>query len=236
MRKRILAVRKPLGVLGAVVLLSAAAFAQESKLGRLKVTVSPKQAYTFVDGKAIGPGNRTVKLAVGTHHLVVANYGYKFFEQDVSIDSDKTSPINVNLVSAGSEVAGPRGRIQLELGTLRAGDAAVLLDGKKPEYFVGHVDEFNHNIMLRQELIVPPGTHEIMVTRRGREYWSGSVTVAANQRVILNFSNGKQKTKDWPRGTKPVERCHSALSCRHRKRHDRYCACKWIRFRRPAKY
>jgi len=182
-------------------MLSAPAFAQESKPGKLKVTVSPKQAYTFVDGKAIGPGNRTVKLALGTHHLVVANYGYKFFEQDVSVDSGKTIPIDVNLVSAGSEVAGPRGRIQIEVGTLRAGDAAVLLNGKKPEYFVGHVDEFNHDIMLYQELIVPPGTHEITVTRKDREYWSGSVTVAANQRVIVNISNGKQKTKDWPRGS-----------------------------------
>jgi hypothetical protein len=189
------------GTLGTVAMLSATAFAQESKLGRLKVTVSPKQAYTFVDGKAIGPGNRSVKLGLGTHHLVVANYGYKFFEQDVSIDSDKTVPVKVDLVSAGSEVAGPRGRIQIEVGTLRAGDAAVLLNGKKPEYFVGHVDEFNHNIVLHQELIVPPGTHEITVTRRGREYWSGSVTVAVNQRVILNISNGKQKTKDWPRGS-----------------------------------
>jgi len=190
-----------LGVLGAVALLGAAAFAQESKLGRLKVTVSPNQAYTFVDGKAIGPGNRTVKLAVGTHHLVVANYGYKFFEQDVSIDSDKTIPLNVNLVSAGSEVGGPRGRIQIEVGTLRAGDAAVLLNGKKPEYFVGHVDEFNHDILLHQELVVPPGTHEVTVTRYGKELWSGSVTVAANQRVIVDISNGKQKTKDWPRGS-----------------------------------
>ena len=190
-----------MSVLGTVVLLSVTTFAQESKLGKLKVTVSPKQAYTFVDGKAIGPGNRTVKLALGTHHLAVANYGYKFFEQDVSIDSDKTTPMKVDLASAGSEVAGPRGRIQLEVGTLRAGDAAVLLNGKKPEYFVGHVDEFNHDILLHQELIVPPGTHQVTVTRYGKDIWSGPVTVAANQRVIVNISNGKQKIKDWPRGT-----------------------------------
>jgi hypothetical protein len=189
------------GVLGAAVILSAAAFGQESKVGRLKVTVSPKQAYIFVDGKAIGPGNRTVKLPLGTHHLVVANYGFKFFEQDVSVDSYKTMPMKVDLVSAGSEISGPRGRIQIEVGTLRAGYAAVLLNGKKPEYFVGHVDEFNHDILLRQELVVPPGTHEITVMRQGREYWSGSVTVATNQRVIVDISNGKQKIKDWPRGT-----------------------------------
>jgi OmpA family protein/PEGA domain-containing protein len=189
------------GSMGMLIMLSAAAFAQESKSGRLKITVSPKQAYTFVDGKAIGPGNRTVKLGLGTHHLVVANYGYKFFEQDVSIDSDKTIPVKVDLVSAGSAVAGPRGRIQIEVGTLRAGDAAVLLNGKKPEYFVGHVDEFNHDILLHQELVVPPGTHQITVTRYDKELWSGPVTVAANQRVILDISNGKQKIRDWPRGS-----------------------------------
>jgi hypothetical protein len=201
MENRIPEARKLFGLMGTVLLLSVAAFAQEPKLGKLRVTVSPKQAYTFVDGKAIGPGNRTVKLGLGTHHLVVANYGYKFFEQDVSVDSDKTLPMKVDLQSAGSEIPGPRGRIQIEVGTLRAGDAAVLLNGKKPEYFVGHVDEFNHNILLHQELTVPPGTHQVTVTRYGKELWSGAVTVAANQRVILDISNGKQKTKDWPRGT-----------------------------------
>jgi hypothetical protein len=182
---------------GIAVMLGASAFAQEKKSGKLKVTVSPKQAYTFVDGKAMGPGNRTIKLAPGPHHLIVANYGYKFFEQDLSIDSDQTIPVKVDLASAGSEVPGPRGRIQIEVGTLRAGDAAVLLNGKKPEYFVGHIDEFNNDILLHQELIVPPGTHQVTVTRYGKEIWSGAVAVAANQRVIVDISNGKQKVKDW---------------------------------------
>jgi len=189
------------GVLGAMVLLSSAAVAQESQTGKLKISVSPKQAYTFVDGKAIGPGNRTIKLDVGTHHLVVANYGFKFAEQDVSVDSGSTIPLDIHLDPVGGEVAGPRGRIQIEVGMRRAGDAAVLLNGKTPHYFVGHVDELNHDIVLHQELVVPPGTHEVTVTRYGKELWSGSVTVAADQRVILDISNGKQVTKAWPRGS-----------------------------------
>src|SRR5881394_799922 len=104
------------GVLGAMVLLSSAAFAQEPKGGKLKISVSPKEAYTFVDGKAIGPGNRTIKLEVGTHHLVVANYGFKFVEQDISIDPDHTLPLDVRLEPVGAEVPGPRGRIQIEVG------------------------------------------------------------------------------------------------------------------------
>jgi len=173
----------------------------QTKPGKLKIVVSPKQAYTFVDGQAIGPGRRTIRLEVGAHHVVVANYGYKFAEKDVSIDSDHVTDVDITLEPAGAEVPGPRGRIQIEVGMRRAGDAAVLLNGKKPEYFVGHVDEFNNDIVHHQELVVPPGTHQLTVTRYGQELWSGSVTVEANQRVIVDISNGKEKTKPWPRGT-----------------------------------
>jgi hypothetical protein len=188
-------------ILGGLFLLSVAAFAQDVKPGKLKITVHPKQAYTFVDGKAMGPHKRKIKLDVGTHHLVVANYGYKFEERDISIDSHQTLPLDIQLEPAGVDVAGPRGRIQIEVGMRRAGDAAVLMNGKKPQYFVGHVDEFNNDIIKHQELVVPPGTHELTVTRYGNELWSGAVTVGANQRVIVNISNGKQVAKDWPRGS-----------------------------------
>jgi outer membrane protein OmpA-like peptidoglycan-associated protein len=188
-------------ILGGAFLLSAAAFAQDTKPGKLKISVHPKQAYTFVDGKAIGPHNRKIKLDVGTHHLVVANYGFKFVERDISIDSHQTLPLDIQLEPAGGDVPGPRGRIQIEVGMRRAGDAAVLMNGNKPQYFVGHVDEFNNDIIKHQELVVPPGRHELTVTRYGKELWTGLVTVGANQRVLVDISNGKQVVKDWPRGT-----------------------------------
>jgi hypothetical protein len=189
--------------------LNCVALAQDPKPGKLKMSVTPKQAYTFVDGKAIGPGNRTIKLDVGTHHVAVANYGYKFVEQDVSIDSDQTVPMDIKLEPAGAPVPGPRGRIQIEAGwTREATAAAVLLNGKKPVYFVGHVDEFDNDALFwRQELIVPPGTHQVTVTRYGKEVWSGPITVAADQRVIVYISNGKQKTKPWPRGSECKTNC-----------------------------
>jgi hypothetical protein len=116
-------------ILGGV-LFSTTVLAQDAKPGKLKITVQPKQAYTFIDGKAIGPHNRTIKLDVGTHHLVVANYGYKFVERDISIDSHQTLPVEIKLDPLGAPVAGPRGRIQIEVGMKRAGDAAVLMNGK----------------------------------------------------------------------------------------------------------
>jgi outer membrane protein OmpA-like peptidoglycan-associated protein len=184
----------------ATALLTIGTFGQD-KPGKLRITVEPPQAYTFIDGDAIGPGNQKIKLSAGTHHLMVANYGYKFAEQDIVIDSGHTLPLKIELQSAGGEVSGPRGRIQIEVGRRRAGDAAVLLNGKTPRYFVGHVDEFNNDIIKHQELVVPPGTHQITITRYGKELWSGSVTVAADERVILNISNGKEVTKPWPRGS-----------------------------------
>jgi hypothetical protein len=191
-------------VAGATVLAGSVAFAQNPKPGKLKMSVSPKQAYTFVDGKAIGPGNRVIELDVGSHHVLVANYGYKFVEQDVSLDSDETVPVDIKLEPLGAAVPGPRGRIQIEVGNLHgATAAAVLLNGKKPLYFVGHVDEFNHNNnrFWSQELVVPPGTHQVTVTRDGKELWSGPIAVTADQRVIVDISNGKEKTKPWPRGS-----------------------------------
>jgi hypothetical protein len=183
-------------------LLSSVTFAQDAKPGKLKMSVSPKQAYTFVDGKAIGPGNRVIKLDVGTHHVVVANYGYKFVEQDVSLDSDKTVPVDIKLEPVGEPVPGPRGRIQIEAGWHHgATAAAVLLNGKKPLYFVGHVDEFDNDFNWKQELVVPPGTHQVTVTKDGKELWAGPITVAADQRVIVYISNGKEKTKPWARGS-----------------------------------
>jgi hypothetical protein len=189
-------------MVGATVLAGSVAFAQNPKPGKLKMSVIPKQAYTFVDGKAIGPGNRTIKVDAGTHHVLVANYGYNFVEKEVSIDSDKTVPVDIKLEPVGATVSPPRGRIQIEAGSAHgAKTAAVLLNGKKPLYFVGHVDEFNHDLFgVHQELIVPPGTHQVTVTRDGKEVWSGPITVAEGQRVIVNISNGKEKITTWTRG------------------------------------
>jgi hypothetical protein len=196
-------------VVCAAVLLSSVAFAGDAKTGKLKMRVMPKQAYTFVDGKAIGPGNRTIKLDAGTLHVVVANYGYKFADQDVEVDSAKTVPLDIKLEPVGAPVPGPRGRIQIEVGKLRrATAAAVLMNGRKPLYFVGHVDEFNNDALFwRQELIVPPGTHQVTVTRDGKELWSGPITVAADQRVIVDISNGKEKIRPWARGSECKTDC-----------------------------
>jgi hypothetical protein len=180
----------------AIALFATAGFAQD---GKLKIKVTPAQAYVFVDGNAIREGSHSISLSPGKHTVVVVNYGYKISTQDVTIEAGKSTPLEVKLDAQGDKVAGPYGRIMIE--DKPEGKAAVLLNGKKPDYFVGNVDEFNHDWWWHQELLVPPGTHQVTITREGKELYNGSVTVKEGEKLIIHVTNsGKTETKPWPRG------------------------------------
>jgi hypothetical protein len=176
----------------ALALCANASFGQE---GKLKIKVTPPQAYVFVDGNAIREGSYPVKLAAGKHTVVVVNYGYKISTQDVNIEAGKTTDLKVALVPYGDKVAGPWGRVYISGTDVRA---AVLSDGKTPGYFVGHVDEFNNDFWLwKQELLLPPGTHHLTITRGGKELWSGDVNVEAGKKVSINVGKNTQVSTDW---------------------------------------
>jgi len=174
------------------------AFSQSPQdTGKLKVHVEPKQAYVFVDGKAIRDGSQTLKLAAGNHTLGVYNYGYTPKIQDVHIEARKTTDVNVNLQTSGDKVAGPFAEIEFK-GDPRA---AVLLTGQTPAYFVGHVDEFNWDWIWHQRLLLKPGEYHVTVTREGNAIWSGSVAAKAGQHVTVYLNqNRRTKTQDWKDG------------------------------------
>src|ERR1700689_5845980 len=95
----------------AVALCASAGFAQD---GKLKIKVTPKQAYVFVDGNAIREGNQSIPLSPGKHTVVVVNYGYKISTQDVTIEAGKSTPLEVKLDAYGGPVAGPYGLVIIE--------------------------------------------------------------------------------------------------------------------------
>jgi peptidoglycan-associated lipoprotein len=174
------------------------AFAQSSQAtGKLKIHVTPKQAYVFVDGKAIRDGNQTIELSAGNHAVGVNNYGYIPQTKNVDITAGNTVSLNVSLQASGEKVSGPFGDIELK-GHPRA---AVLLNGSTPSYFVGHVDEFDNNWGWHQWLLVKPGTYQLTATREGNTIWSGPVTVKAGERVIVDLNhNGAIRTRDFKAG------------------------------------
>jgi hypothetical protein len=187
-------------------------FAQSStNNGKLHIHVSPKQAYVFVDGKAIRDGSQTIELPTGTHKIGVYNYGYIDNVQDVQIESGKKTNLDVTLQVSGDKVAGPFADIEFK-GDPRA---AVLLNGTTPEYFVGHVDEFDWNWIWHQRLLVKPGTYQVTVTREGNTIWSGPITAKAGQQVTVHLDrNGAISTKDWKEGLTmgPQPRFHAGVA------------------------
>lgn len=168
--------------------------------GKLQITVSPKQSYVFVDGKAIREGSQTITLPSGRHDVGVDNYGYLPEKQQVQIVANQTLSINVSLQkSSGGEVSGPFGDIEFK-GHPRA---AVFLNGTTPGYFVGNVDEFDNNWIWHQWLLVKPGTYQVTVAQKGQTIWSGPVTAEAGKRVVVYLNhNGEMKTKDFKAGLK----------------------------------
>ena len=173
-------------------------FAQD---GKLTLHVTPKQAYIFVDDRAISEASKhhSLSLKPGEHKIELVNYGYESVTRDVTISPGKTTDLELALQPAGTKVGGPFGAIAIE----KADRDAVLLNGKTPDFFVGHGDEFNTDFLWwKQELVVPPGPYQVTVLGGDKEIWSGSVNVPANQRVIIDVPKGVKKTVSWKRGEK----------------------------------
>jgi len=125
--------------------------------------------------------------------VLVTNYGYKSSTQDVNIQSGKTTALNVTLDAFGGAVNGPFGQIEFKGGDSHS---AVLLDGKTPSYFAGNVGATNHDWWWHRNLLVPPGTYHVDVTRNGADSWTSDVTVTANQKVSIDLAkNGAQTAK-----------------------------------------
>ena len=172
-------------------------FAQD---GKLVIHVTPKQAYIFADGRAISEASKhhSLSLSAGEHKIQLANYGYIPSTQTVTITAGKTTNLDVTLTPVAGTVSGPFGAMTIE----GADRDAILLNGKTPDYFVGHGDEFNHDWWWKQELVVPPGSYQVSVLSGDKEVWAGPVDVPANQRVVVDIPKGVRKTVAWPRGDK----------------------------------
>lgn len=161
----------------------ATAFAQDA---RVKVKVSPSEAYIFVDGQPFHRGGHTVVLPAGQHTIGVYNYGFVPQVQTLTLQSGTNPEIVAALQPVPGMVSGPWGRIQIEGNPHDR--SAVFLNGTTPEYFVGHVDEMNNAIMNSQKLIVPVGTYTLNIVNQGetQPFFSQQIEIRPDQRVIVD--------------------------------------------------
>jgi hypothetical protein len=190
-----------------VLLASVVPVMKAADTGSLRVWAWPAQSEIFVDGHHMGDatwdGMITVKkIAPGAHEVGIYCYGFVPQRYTVTIEAGKTMGLHVRLQAVETPQTGPWGRIKI-VGSPRAG---VLLNGKTPDYSVGHVDEFDSEFGTgHEELLVHPGTYEVNVVHGDRTIWSGSVKVEADQMVVVNTKSGQQSTEKWfgPAGTRP---------------------------------
>jgi hypothetical protein len=181
-----------------VIALTGSAVAQTA---RVTVYVSPPEAYVFADNQAIGSGHKTLELAPGRHTIAVYNYGFQSMVHEVDLVAGQNPDMNFALQRSGEPVSGPFGVIQIE----GAPHAAVLLNGKAPEYFVAHGDEVNNHIWWKQQLLVQPGIHEVTLIDGKNVLWSGKVKVEPNTRSVVHAvysDEPKVVVKTWTEGEK----------------------------------
>src|SRR5215471_17366483 len=84
--------------------------------GKLNLHVTPKQAYIFVDGRAISEASKrhSLKLSAGDHKVQLVNYGYVPAERAVTITAGQTTELEVALSPVASTVSGPFGAMTIE--------------------------------------------------------------------------------------------------------------------------
>ena len=166
----------------------------------LKVEVKPKEAFLFVDGKPYGHHAERLELAPGEHTLGFYNYGFVPQVKTVTLKEGDNPKVKVKLEPAGDAVQPPFGRLKIEGVHNRD---AVFLNGKTPEFFIGHVDEATSHMFLSQKLILPPGIHQVTIVdpRANKEVFSGPVEIIANRETILDAKDGKVRFEPWHDGS-----------------------------------
>ncbi len=182
-------------------------FTQESSVAKVRVNVSPQEAYIFLNGHPYDHRSQTLALAPGEYTIGVYNYGYVPQVEKVTLKAGENPTIEARLKPIATRVSGPWGRIQIE-GTPDDA-AAVFLNGTTPDYFVGHVDEMNNQVWSAQQLIVPVGTYQMFIQnpREPNPFFSAKVEVRANERLIMNVAKDASTWKyvPWEGGTTAKE-------------------------------
>jgi hypothetical protein len=189
MRMMLLKVTFPALCLFALLWLSPSV-AQSQDSAKLKVHAQPKQAYVFVDGQAVRAGSRAIHLTPGDHTITIRNYGYTADTQKVQLTNGNATKLNVDLHPYGNEVSGPFADLEFK------GDrqAAVLLNGNTPAYFVGRAGEFDWDWLWHRRLLVQPGSYHVTVIREGNTIWTGNVTASAGQKSHHSSQRQRQRS------------------------------------------
>jgi hypothetical protein len=185
-----MAIRKRFATFGSallclILLLPAAAYAQNPVLGEVKFVGVGKAAKTsgvWVDGQYLGyldelKGDKKVLLLPGEHDITVRQAGYRdFIVQNVVVEPGKRTVLHVKM-RRDPRVRYPEvfSEVKLDVEPSRA---AVFLDGA----FVGHVGEFKGHW---RGMLVSPGEHEIRIALPGYQDFATQFDLLPHQEFTV---------------------------------------------------
>ena len=199
---KFLQIRRLLVLFTLIAITAPLALAEKPESAKVRVNVTPSEAYIFINGQPFTHRSHTLRLDPGEYTIGVYNYGYVPQVQQVTLKAGDNPEINARLTPVPGTVTGPWGRIQIE-GNVND-KAAVFLNGTSPEFFVGHVDEMNNNKLAKQRLIVPVGTYDLILVnpKETTPFFTGKVEVRENERVIVDVASHEntREYKPWGRG------------------------------------
>lgn len=174
-----------------------ASFASAQHESSIKVRVSPPEAYIFVDGQPFAHRSQTIFLSTGQHTIGVYNYGFVPQVQEVRLEPGRNPDMVARLEPVPGMTKGPWGRLQIEGN---ANDrAAVFINGLKPEYFVGHVDEMNNEFLATQKLVLPVGTYDLFIVnpKETEPFFTSKIEIKNDQRLVVNVGHNTQTYHRW---------------------------------------
>ena len=159
--------------------------------GAINLASTPSGASVFLDDSFKGVSSITLeKITPGKHMLRVTKSGYQDWQQEVTVSSDKTIEIFVNLTSLSLAL----GEIKL---TSTPSGASVFLD----DSFKGVAPIIISN--------VPVGKHIIKVTKSGYQDWQQEINVSSDKTIEifvylaqLSSALGEIKLTSTPSGAK----------------------------------
>jgi len=159
-------------------------------LAKLRVIVRPVETDVFIDGQHMGDATYDGTLQVpdispGEHTVELRNWGYTPQIYKLNFTAGKATYLEARLEPLQGEVSGPLGQIEVR----HDHRADILLNGKTPEYSVGHVG-LSHG-RFHSTLLAPPGTYELAVVHGDKTYWDGQITVQEGKKTVVDAGTGK---------------------------------------------
>ena len=172
------------GLLGSLLFIAAACYAQNQVLGELSFHGATKVERTsgvWIDRQYVGyldelKDDKKVLLLPGEHEIAVRQAGYQDFVQTVVIEPGKKSILRVKMNQDPRALA-PDVVAEVKL-SVTPSRAAVFLD----DAFVGHVQEFSG---LGRGMLVSPGRHQISIALPGYQAFETEFNLLPHQKFTI---------------------------------------------------